>query len=113
MRTGGGRGLFDIAENGMTGRALAEDWQRIVLADATAREVPWPAWASGADRALPSAAAGAALGAARRRYQRPALLKVMALVSAGRRRAGAVGIFGAVASGNYESAGMLAGIGRC
>ncbi len=31
-------GLFDIAENGMTGRAL-EDWQRIVLADATVREV--------------------------------------------------------------------------
>lgn len=33
-------GLFDIAENGMTGRAL-EDWQRILLADATVREVLW------------------------------------------------------------------------
>jgi hypothetical protein len=31
-------GMFDIAENGMTGRAL-EDYLRIVLADATARDV--------------------------------------------------------------------------
>src|SRR5262249_19205576 len=31
-------GFFDIAENGMTGRAL-EDWQRAVLADATTQEV--------------------------------------------------------------------------
>ena len=103
-------GLFDIAENGMTGRAL-EDWQRIVLADATVREVLWASLGKWALIALAFALlALLAWGAARRALAtRPALLKAAALAALAAAALGAAGTWRQAPQ--LLSAGMLAGIG--
>ncbi len=77
-------GLFDIAENGMTGRAL-EDFQRVVLADATAHDVLVASLGKWGLVALAFAVLGVlAFTAARRALAlQPRLLKLAALLALG------------------------------